>query len=666
MCGIMGILSDGRPEEMRAAVRHMIAASGHRGPDGRGSVAIPLTRFDGEAGNGSGLAVMGHTRLSIIDLSDGSRQPMQDLESGSWLAFNGEIYNFRNLRLQLEQLGVKFTTSGDSEVLLKALVQWGEQALEKIEGMFAFAFWDGRSRSLLLARDRVGMKPVYYCSGSCSGRRAFAFASEVKVLERSQICPLNIDQDAVDSFLDYGAVIGPNTIYREIRELEPGHTLRVDAHGEVRKTKYWSLLGCFGEEDATAAQSARKSGAPWDDGTPSIRDFDHAVAYIRERLEYAVDSHLVSDVPVGVFLSGGVDSSLLALMAARLAKSPITLLTVAFAEQEFSELPYAQQIAKIALDLPHHLPLPHSHEVVTLGAEQLSELLPLALGAMDQPTVDGINTFVISRVGAALGLKVLLTGIGGDELFGGYTTFTKVPRLLKYGAGLRPAARMLAKLKMANPIQWQKLADAGPLHNLAEAYLLQRSIRWRQADSGGQARRIQGSLQKDIESLANDFQRIAALELQFYSRNQLLRDADVFSMANSVELRVPFLDVQLTEAALGISPAYHFEGGRGKRITRRILDELAGEEIPQRPKMGFTFPWQQWLGRELKEMISRTLRDRSLYEPLALDPAYGKRLLSGLERGDRLQSWAEVWSLFVLLNWQSRAQSRTGVEYATA
>jgi asparagine synthase (glutamine-hydrolysing) len=649
MCGIMGILSDGRPEEMRAAVRDMMAASGHRGPDGRGSVEIPLSRFDGEAGSHCGWVMLGHTRLSIIDLSDGSRQPMQDLESGSWLAFNGEIYNFLELRIQLEQLGVKFTTPGDTEVLLKALVQWGEDALQKIEGMFSFAFCDGKNGDLLVARDRVGMKPLYYCSSPSSRKPGFAFASEVKVLERSHICPLNIDQDAVDSFLAYGAVIGPNTIYKEIRELEPGHLLRVSARGIVRESKYWSLRDCL-------------TG----DGPAEIRDFDHAVRCIRERIESAVGSHLVSDVPVGVFLSGGVDSSLLALVAARLAKGPITLLTVAFAEQEFSELPYAQQIAKIALGVPHHLP--HSHEIVTLGAEQVRELLPLALGAMDQPTVDGINTFVISRVGAALGLKVLLTGIGGDELFGGYTTFAKVPRLLKYGAGLRPAARMLAKLKTANPIQWRKVADAGPLHGLAEAYLLQRSIRWRQADSRGRGRRrrVQESLQKDIESLANNFQKIAALELQFYSRNQLLRDADVFSMANSVELRVPFLDPQLMEAALGISPAYHFEGGRGKRITRRILGELAGEEIPQRPKMGFTFPWQQWLGRELKETISCTLRDRQLYETLALDAAYGKRLLNGLESGDPLQSWAEVWSLFILLNWQSRAQSRMGVEYATA
>ncbi len=212
-------------------------------------------------------------------------------------------------------------------------------------------------------------------------------------------------------------------------------------------------------------------------------------------------------------------------------------------------------------------------------------------------------------------------------------------------------------MRTKNPIQWQKVADAGPLRNLAEAYLLQRSIRWRQENPGALAHRAQ----EGVESLANDFQKLAALELQFYARNQLLRDADVFSMANSVELRVPFLDTRLIAAALGISPGYHFKAGRGKRITRRILSELAGE-IPQRRKMGFTFPWQQWLSRELKETIACTLRDKQLYEPLFLDPAYGGRLLDGLVRGDRLQSWSEVWSLFVLLNWQRR----TRVEYAVA
>jgi asparagine synthase (glutamine-hydrolysing) len=619
MCGVVGFWSDGRPEQARAAVRDMMAASRHRGPDASGSVEVPVA-------NGS--LVLGHTRLSILDLSDGARQPMHHADSGSWLVFNGEIYNFRQLRAELEALGAKFSTSGDTEVLLQALVRWDEAALGKLEGMFAFAFWDGRARTLLLARDRLGIKPLYYHAG----RRGFAFASEVKALERARVCPLTLDRDAVDSFLAYGAVIGPNTIFREIRELEPGHLLRVRTADEVTDSEYWSLSRSLAED-----RSADET------------DFEQAVAQTRERLTRAVESHLVSDVPVGVFLSGGVDSSLLALLASRSANSPITLLTVAFAEQEFSELPYARQIAR---------GLPHRHEVVTLSAEQLQELLPEALLAMDQPTVDGINTYVISRVAASLGLKVLLSGIGGDELFGGYTTFTKVPRLLKYGAGLRPAARVLSKLKTKNPIQWKKVADAAPLRGLADAYLLQRSIRWGQDSSAALSYR----LQQDIEPLANDFQKLAALELEFYMRHQLLRDADVFSMANSVELRVPFLDQRLLEAALAISPEHHFAGSSGKRITWRILRDLTSEEVSQRRKMGFTFPWQQWLGRELKDTVARTLRNPQLYEPLSLDPIYGKQLLDGLERGERMQSWSEVWSLFVLLNWQRR----TGVECAVA
>ena len=417
----MGILSGGRPAGTRAAVRDMMAASGHRGPDGCGSVEIALAGF-----GGNGQLALGHTRLSIIDLSDGSRQPMQDAETGSWLVFNGEIYNFRELRRQLETLGMKFSSEGDSEVLHKALVRWGESALDKLQGMFAFAFWNGRGGKLLLARDRIGMKPLYYLSSASA--RGFAFASEVKVLERAGMGPLTVDRAAVDSFLAYGAVTGPATIFEEIRELEPGCLLRVTSRGEVSKSTYWSLGESLGLDDfsgghaesmgvhtRTLAHKTCKSGAPAAFlGTPAIFpgapafNFEQAVSLVRERLEDAVDSHLVSDVPVGVFLSGGVDSSLLALLASRAAQSPITLLTVAFAEQEFSELPYARQIAR---GLPHH------HEVVTLSASDLRESLPLALGAMDQPTVDGINTFVISRVGAGLGLKVLLTGIGGDELF---------------------------------------------------------------------------------------------------------------------------------------------------------------------------------------------------------------------------------------------------------
>jgi len=616
---------------MGAAVQAMIGASRHRGPDAEGMTEIAA---------GAATLLLGHTRLSILDLSEGSRQPIEHVETGSWLVYNGEIYNFRELRRELEGQGVKFRTTGDTEVLLEALVVWGEAALGKLEGMFAFGFWDGLSKMLLLARDAMGIKPLYYrgrngwkgAAGSCT----FAFASEVKVLERAGVGPLTVDEEGVDSFLAYGAVTGPNTIWKEIKELEPGRLLRVNARGEIATAEWWSLKGVLAN---------RAAG--------EVFDFEQAVSLVRKRLEHAVGSHLVSDVPVGVFLSGGVDSSLLALAASQYATSPVTLLTVAFPEEEFSELPHAQQVA---------CKTRCRHEVVTLSAERLRELLPGALATMDQPTLDGINTYVISRAGAECGLKVLLTGVGGDEIFGGYSTFSKVPRLwkygAKYGAGLRPAARVLSRLGTKNAIPWKKIADAGEMQSLAEVYLLQRSVRW----AGKRRRALARTLQNRIDTLANEFQKVAALELEFYMRYQLLRDADVFSMANSVELRVPFLDLALVETAVSLDPEYHFEGARGKRLTRQIMSDLMGEVIPQRPKMGFTFPWRQWLRDTLRETIAGTLREERLYGSFDLDPAYGRQLLDGLEGDDRLQSWSEVWTLFVLLNWQGR----TGVKRAAA
>ena len=684
-------------------MRAMISALRHRGPDAEGLIAIPV---------GGGSVVLGHTRLSILDLSDGSRQPIEDAETGSWLVYNGEIYNFRELRRELEGLGARFHTTGDTEVLLRALVVWGESALTKLEGMFAFAFWDGQTKMLLLARDAMGIKPVYYRrvgvgveldqqqdqvqhqdqhqerrTGVSAPHELFAFASEVRALERAGIGPLTVDEEAVDSFLAYGAVIGPKTIWKEIREVGPGCLLRVDGRGAVWEGMWWSArpgpvkqvrydwdgrpeaqryLGANGDSAYTGYDCVGRPAALrgiWPAGTESVQgvgylapgmaefaslgDFETAVGVIRERLEKAVGAHLVSDVPVGVFLSGGVDSSLIALVAARESAIPITLLTVDFAEQEFSELPHARRIAG---------KIPHRHEVVTLSAADLRELLPEALAAMDQPTVDGINTFVISRVGAKCGLKVLLTGIGGDELFGGYSTFRNGPRLLAYakrfGAGLRSAAGLMAKVS-GSPIPWKKVAEAGEIRTLADAYLLQRSVRWR----GGKRRALAERLEQNVAAMENDFQRIAGMELTFYMRYQLLRDADVFSMASSVELRVPFLDLDLVEAALGMRPEFHFAGrGAGKRLTKRILNDLMGEELPERKKMGFTFPWRKWLREGLRETIAGTLRDESLYAALGLDAAYGRELLEGLEKDDKEQSWSEVWSLFVLLNWAGGRQ----------
>ncbi len=619
MCGIVGLLSSKKIEESRAAVQSMLRASRHRGPDSEGVVEIPLE---------PDTVILGQTRLSILDLSNGSTQPMYDEATGSYLVFNGEIYNYRQLRKDLELLGAKFRTIGDTEVLLKALVFWGERALQKLEGMFAFAFWDGLSERLWLARDPVGMKPLYFYEGP----RDFAFASEVKILNRARTLSFTLDSEAIESFLTFGAVIGDRTVYREVREIEPGHMLQVNLQRVVTDIEYWSLTKYL-----------------LGNASHSMQDGDCAVGQIGEQIESAVQSHLVSDVPVGIPLSGGIDSSLLAVLATKHSNAPVTLLTVAFPEEQFSELPYARQIART---------LKQRHEVVQFDSAQLIALLPEALSAMDQPTVDGINTFVVSRAAASLGLKVLLTGIGGDEIFGGYTTFLKVPLLRRHGQVLKTLARVFGRLKTRRAIQWEKIASARPPLTTTAAYLLQRSIRWQSAGSNNpEAWHLEC-----VESLNSDFQKLAVLEMSFYLRNQLLKDADVFSMANSVELRSPFLDLRLIQAALRIPSKYHFAGGSGKKVSRDLLAKLLNSPLQHRPKMGFTFPWQQWLCSTLKKVVSDTLLNKNLYEPLMLNPSHGKHLLDDMNRRHPLRSWSEVWSLFVLLRWQSR----TGAEHAAA
>lgn len=620
MCGIVGIITAKPLDQARLAVRRMMAHSHHRGPDGKGEAAISLP---GDAGH----LVLGHTRLSIIDLSNHASQPMQDSSSGCWLVYNGEIYNFQELRCALQQQGIEFTSAGDSEVLLKALVHWGEGALPRLHGMFAFAFWNARRHELLLARDSFGIKPLYYFHTTGT----FLFSSEVKILQASQVHQFDIDSEGLESFLAFGAVLGPSTILKNVKELEPGSLLRISGSQA-------EPLPCPYTRFATHVLGER-------DKNPS---FNSAVEQVTHDLRGAVKSHLVSDVPVGIPLSGGIDSSLLACLAAE-QHNGINLLTIGFSEQEFSEIQSATEMAR-------HLNMPH--RIVHLAPADFNDLLSGALGAIDQPTVDGINTFVISKLAASVGLRVLLSGLGGDELFGGYTTFRKAPLLWRYRFALRHLARLAGKLG-GNSVRWAKLREAIKLRNLGEAYLLQRCIRWKRFGEDVVKNQSASALfdieqNKELAGMDDDnFLKIAWLELSIYMRYQLLRDADVFSMANSVELRVPFLDINVAKTALALPRPCHFDMHGGKRVTRSVLEQVSGRRI-RRKKMGFTFPWVQWLQGPIKCMLTETLHERSLYDSLGLDFQYGQGLLARLGRQKAPVSWMEIWSLFVLLEWQKR------------
>ncbi len=562
--------------------------------------------------------------------------------TGSWLVYNGELYNFRELRHDLEARGCVFQSSGDTEVLLHALIQWGEDALPRFRGMYAFAFWDGRRQRLLLARDPFGIKPLFYGRSD----RAIVFASELEAIRASSLLRLSLDPEAMRSFLLYGAVSEPRTMAREVVMLSPGTVVSIDGRG-------------------SASPPRRKASIEQEihDQEPRVhRDTsDKAVAEIAALLASSVRSHLVSDVPVGIFLSGGIDSSLVASLAR--AASPngnTSFLTVDLAEPGFSEVEHARTVAR---GLGGH------HHVVRVSAREVLDLLPEALSAMGQPTVDGINTFVICKAAARLGIKVLLSGLGGDELFGGYTPFAKAPlppRHARWASFLAPSTSLVPRRR--GPA-CDKLRASRGVRELREAYLMQRALRWSSCPWPEPPSLVPpadfGVPPETWDAMANahrcsTFQQVSYLELSFYMRNQLLRDADVFSSANSVELRVPFVDLAVLRAAWRIPPRDHLgRFGKGKRVLRTLLRGLHPLLEIDRRKQGFLFPWTDWLRGPFADRVRDTVSSPALYADLGLDARAGTTLLAAFEAGHPLVTWAHVWSLFVLLEWSGRRPLRS-------
>src|SRR6267378_2857095 len=416
MCGIFGIVSR-ESDVSRDVLARALKCLAHRGPDDSGSAVV-------ECGAGAqshlGLA---HTRLSIIDLSPLGHQPMQDPVSGNWIVFNGEIYNFRELRKELEGAGVEFKSHSDTEVILAAYRVWGESCLTRLGGMFAFALWDEPRKRLLLARDPMGIKPLYYYQS----KQNFIFASEVRTLLQTGLVPRKADPTAVLSYLEFGSVYEPWTIVEGVIAVPPGHVLTV-ADGSVSSREYWNLLQASSRAESEASSG---NGIATRDQLPAI-------------LRHAVLSHLVSDVSVGVFLSGGIDSSALVAVLSHNGVRANTF-SLVFQEEEFNEGQYSREVARRFGT--EHLEIPVSQQD-TLA------VLPEALCAMDQPTIDGINTYLVSAKTRAAGVKVALTGLGADEMFAGYSNFRRVPSMERMAARLnrlpalarRPLAASVAML----------------------------------------------------------------------------------------------------------------------------------------------------------------------------------------------------------------------------
>src|SRR5580704_2189371 len=641
MCGIAGII--GRLDNLNlAALERMNDAMVHRGPDAGGTwVSAPDSRGWG--------ALLAHRRLSILVLSPAGAQPMVDPVTGHAVVFNGEIYNFGDLRQRLVAEGQEFKSTGDTAVMLRALGLHGSHAVSWLRGMFAFACWDPKQRRLLLARDPLGIKPLYLArSSDPDAGWSIAFASELRALLASGLLGApRLDPQAVASSVWNGFVVGPGTAVKGVELLSPGRLLELDGAGkEFCQQDFWQI----------------PAHAP----NPTMEEDDLAAI-----LEEGLRLHLTSDVPLAVLLSGGVDSSVVANLAQQAAQSPIHTFTLAFEEQELNEGPIARQIAA-AIGTQHH-------EVV-LTEGRFVENLETALDSLDQPTFDGLNAYYMSRAIRDAGFTVALSGTGGDELFGGYTSYRDLPVLYRWSRraawvprSLQTAAATLATWPlrcsggtMPPQTRWAKLPelvrhgdDLLTLYQLAYALFLpgfQHELLapgFAEALADGLPVAMRQRLISESRG-RTPLSAISVMEQRLFLGERLLRDNDVASMASSLEQRVPLVDQVLFESVdrLPDKARYHPLGQKAmlRRIGLRGLDPALFE----RPKSGFVLPFDRWIRRGLKDAMDQTLRDPQAIAPVGLNPAAVERLWRAFLDGAPGMYWSRVWSVYVLIRWCHR------------
>jgi asparagine synthase (glutamine-hydrolysing) len=641
MCGIAGII--GRLDKPnRAALERMSDAMVHRGPDASGTwVSAPDARGWG--------ALLAHRRLSILDLSPAGEQPMVDPVTGHVVVLNGEIYNFGDLRRRLAAEGQKFQSTGDTAVMLRALGLHGPSAVSWLRGMFAFACWDPKGRRLLLARDPLGIKPLYLArSSDPDAVWSVAFASELRALLASGLLGKpHLDPQALASGVWNGFVVGPGTAVKGVDLLWPGQLLEFDGAGkEVRQEDFWRIP---------------------DRAPDPTMDEDRLAAILEEGLRL----HLASDVPLAVFLSGGVDSSVMANLAQRAAQSPIHTFTLAFEEQELNEGPIARRIAA-AIGTQHH-------EVV-LTEGRFVENLEAALDSLDQPTFDGLNAYYMSHAIRSAGFTVALSGTGGDELFGGYTSYRDLPVLHRWSRrtawvprDLRVAAARLATWPLRRSgetvppqTRWAKLPemirhgdDLLALYQVAYALFLpgfQRELLapgFAEAVADGLPPAMRQRIIAETRT-RTPLSAISVMEQRLFLGERLLRDNDVASMASSLEQRVPLVDQVLYESVDRLpDQARYWPPGR-KAMLRRIGLRGLDAALFERPKSGFVLPFDRWIRRGLKDAMDQTLRDPQAIAPTGLDPAAVERLWRAFLDGAPGMYWSRVWSIYVLIRWCHR------------
>ncbi len=582
MCGINGIYTyrtgdhEVDTEELRITRDHMRS----RGPDGCGSWVSKDSRVG-----------LGHRRLAIIDLGERAAQPMCSADRKLWIVFNGEIYNYKQLREDLKSQGLKFKTRSDTEVLLQLYRLRGESMLLQLRGMFAFAIWDDTKRALFLARDRYGIKPLYYSDDG----ETFRFASQVSALLAGGNVSQDVDPGGVTGFFLWGSVPEPSTLYKEIKALPSGCFLKIEPSGCGKTKAFWSIRQAIQRAEIGASRIG----------------FGEEEEYVRHALRDSVASHMVADVPVGGFLSAGLDSSNVIGLASEISPTPIQTITLGF--EEFKSTVYDETI--IAAQMATMLGTRHLCRRVDIQEFDLE--FPNFLRAMDQPTIDGVNTWFVSKAASEAGLKVALSGLGGDELLGGYNTFDEVPKMVRTISKMpriRPLGRIfqifyttLLTPLARPPFRWIDPKDAGFFlygDTFEGAYQLRRGVFMPWELSSVLDKDFAASGMSSLEAAArettlidstpvNDFAHVIELESTRYMRNQLLRDTDWTGMAHSLEIRVPLVDHELTEKIAGLAIMGRL--GKGKAILHRILQAGLPPQAVTRSKTGFTVPFWRWL-----------------------------------------------------------------------
>lgn len=559
----------------------------HRGPDSSGEWTSP-----------DGRCWLGSTRLAIVDLSPTGAQPMTDPVTSNVIVANGEIYNHRALR---EQLGgdVKWRGTSDTETLLQGYARWGHGVLDRIKGMFAFALYDDARQELFVARDRLGIKPLYYALDGDDLR----LASEVKVLAQNSPA---ITAESISAYLQWGSSPERELLYPDISVLPAGHAMIIGRDGQRKTWRYWPAQKTF------------------------ISPTNQVVPKVRALIENAVEEHLLSDVPVASFLSGGIDSSIVTALAAQRLEKKLQTFSVGFDVAQFDETAIAQEMAE-RYRTDHHR--------IRLSEEEVMQSVTEAVEKLDLPSVDAINTYIVSRAVAKHGVKVALSGLGGDELFGGYASFRDVPKLkllAKLPRGLRRVFGEIGNLG-------ERLADLPSDTDVGEL------ARWRRRfftdtmlDRAGLPTESM-PLDYPVE-LPDDMARISWAELTGYMRRMLLRDADQMSMAVSLELRVPFLDHELVEYVLGLPAAEKERYPGPKGLLIEACRDLLPPSVYQRPKSGFALPMRNWMLGPLAGFVTEGLRE--ILSCQFLPRAFVDDLLVRFRTG-RLH-WTRLWSIVVL------------------